>query len=102
MSAKELGVGAAPEGRVEVDEVEPLRALLLPGEGGLDRVAELPAAAGDALDELDGATVDDVDRGQDLESRLVGHGSPPVVVVDVGGHRAGRGGRHSHRPIRGS
>ena len=41
---EQLAVRAAPEGRVEVDEVQPLGALLLPGERGLPRVAELAAA----------------------------------------------------------
>ena len=39
---------------------------------GLERVAELAAGAGDALDELDGTAPDDVDGGQELEAG-VGH-----------------------------
>ena len=73
-AGEQLGVGAAPEGRVEVDEVQPLGALLLPREGGLERVAELAAGAGDALDELDGAALDDVDGGQELQAGLLGRG----------------------------
>src|SRR5204863_7616406 len=42
-------VVAAAEGRVEVDEVDPLRAGLLPAHGGLDRVAEPLLRAGYAL-----------------------------------------------------
>ena len=54
-AGEQLGVGAAAEGGVEVDQVQPLGALLLPGQGGLDRVAELAPGAGDALHELHGA-----------------------------------------------
>ena len=67
---EQLGVRAAPEGRVEVDEVQPLGALLLPGERGLERVAELPAGTRDALHELHGAALDDVDGGQELQAGL--------------------------------
>ncbi len=57
----------AAEGRVEVDEVDPLRAATLPVERRLDRVAEPLLGAGHALHELDGLTVGDVDGGQQLE-----------------------------------
>ena len=67
---EQLGVRAAAERRVEVDEVQPLGALLLPGQGRLERVAELAAGARDALDELDGAALDDVDGGQELQAGL--------------------------------
>ncbi len=66
-------VRAAPEGRVEVHEVQPLRALALPFEGGLDRVAVLLAGAGHALHELDGLAAGDVDGGQKLQ---LGHVMP--------------------------
>ena len=42
----QLAVGAAAEGGVEVDEVQPLGALLLPRQRGLERVAEVTAGAG--------------------------------------------------------
>ena len=58
---------AAAERRVEVDEVDPLGAGLLPAQRRLDRVAEPLLRAGDALDELDGLAVGDVDGGQQLE-----------------------------------
>ena len=88
---EEVGVGAAPEGRVEVDEVQPLGALLLPGEGRLERVAELAAGARDALDELDGPALDDVDGGQELQAWQlgcgVGHGrSSGWSVLGSGAH----------------
>ncbi len=70
-------VAAAPEGGVEVDQVEPLRALALPFEGGLQRVAVVLAGAGDALDELDGPAAGDVDGGQQLESR---HFNPSIQL----------------------
>ena len=73
-AGEQLGVGAAPERGVEVDEVQPLGALLLPGQGGLDRVAELSPGAGDALHELHGAALDDVDGGQQLQAGLLGRG----------------------------
>ena len=58
---------AAAERRVEVDEVDPLGAGLLPAQRGLDRVAEPLLGAGHALHELDGLAVRDVDGGQQLE-----------------------------------
>src|SRR5690606_15076030 len=69
---EQLGVRAPPEGGVEVDEVDPLGALLRPGPGGLARVAVGGLGAGLPLDETDGLTVDDVDGGKQLEA---GHGS---------------------------
>ena len=71
----ELAVVAAAERRVEVDEVDPLRAGLLPAQRGLDRVAEPLLGAGDALDELHGLAVGDVDGGQELE--VGGHAQNP-------------------------
>ena len=59
---------AAAERRVEVDEVDPLRARLLPAQGGLDGIAEPLLRPGDALDELDGLAVGDVDGGEKLET----------------------------------
>ena len=62
---EQLGVGAAAERGVEVDEVDPLGALPLPGERGLERVAVVRFAAGGALNEADRLAVGDVDGGQE-------------------------------------
>jgi hypothetical protein len=62
-------VGAAPERGVEVDEVDPLRALLHPGGGGLGRVAVGGLGPGLALEEADGLPLHDVDGGQQLQAR---------------------------------
>ncbi len=59
---------AAAERRVEVDEVDPLRPRLLPAQGCLDGVAEPLLRPGDALDQLDGLAVGDVDGGEELET----------------------------------
>jgi len=64
----ELTVGTPAERGVEVDEVEPLRALVLPCPGGVPRVAELAAGAGHALHELHRPATSDVDRRQQLEA----------------------------------
>ena len=69
---QQVAVVAAAERRVEVDEVDPLGAGLLPAQRGLDRVAEPLLGAGDALHQLDGLAVGDVDGGQQLE--VVTHG----------------------------
>ena len=70
----QLAVVAAAERRVEVDEVDPLGAGLLPAQRGLDRVAEPLLGAGHALHELDGLAVGDVDGGQQLEVRRPSNG----------------------------
>jgi hypothetical protein len=70
---------AAAERRVEVDEVDPLGAGVLPAQRGLDRVAEPLLGAGHALHELDGLAIGDVDGGQQLEVLRrfgLGHLSP--------------------------
>ena len=72
---QQLAVVAAAEGGVEVDQVDPLRAGLLPAQRRLERVAEALLGAGDALDQLDGLAVGDVDGGQELE---VGHRAHPI------------------------
>ena len=61
---EELRVRAAPEGRVQVDEVDPLRAARLPVERRAERVAVRGLGAGLALDEADGLAAGDVDGGQ--------------------------------------
>jgi hypothetical protein len=66
--SEQVPVGASPECCVEVDEVNPLCALLLPGQGGLPGVAELAAAARDPLDELDRLASRDVDCWQKLKA----------------------------------
>ena len=83
-SASSDRVGPAPERRVEVDEVDPLRAALVPVERGGQRVAVARLGAGLALDQADGLAVGDVDGGQQLEA--VGHA---VVLRWVAG--AGQG-----------
>ena len=87
----QLAVVAAAERRVEVDQVDPLRAGLLPAQRGLDRVAEPLLGAGHALDELDGLAVGDVDGGQQLE--VGGHGILGASAVSRGlrGRTAGCG-----------
>ena len=71
---QQLAVVAAAERGVEVDQVHPLRAGLLPAQRGLERVAEARLRAGHALDELDRLPVGDVDGGEQLE--VVGHVAP--------------------------
>ena len=60
---------AAAERRVEVDEVDPLGARLLPGERGVERVAVRRLGAGLALDQAHGLPVRDVDGGQQRRAR---------------------------------
>ncbi len=81
----ELAVGAAAEGGVEVDEVQPLGAGVLPAPGRGDRVAVDALGAGDALGELDGAALGDVDGGQQLEVGRVTGCLPAQEVQDDGG-----------------
>ena len=65
---EQLAVGTPAEGGVEVDQVHPLGAVALPGEGGLQRVAVAGLGAGLALDQADGLAVGDVDGGQEGEA----------------------------------
>ena len=69
---QELAVVAASERRVEVDQVDPLGAGLLPAQRRLDRVAEALLGPRHALDELHRLAARDVDGRQQLEVR--GHG----------------------------
>ena len=69
----QLAVVPAAERRVEVDQVDPLGAGLLPAQRRLDRVAEPLLRPGHALHELDGLAVGDVDGGQQLEVRRTRH-----------------------------
>ena len=73
---EEFTVRPASERSVEVDEVEPLGAGFLPGLRSGDRVAELAAGAGNALDELDGLALRDVDGGQEFEAGAGRHDEP--------------------------
>jgi hypothetical protein len=60
------------EGRVEVDQVQPLGAGLLPAQGCLDRITEALLGPVDALHQLDGLAVLDVHGGEQLEVGGVG------------------------------
>src|SRR4029079_15329738 len=62
---------AAAERRVEVDQVHPTRAVALPGQRGLARVAVAGLAAGGAAPQPDRSAVRDVDRGQQGERHRV-------------------------------
>ena len=62
-----VAVVSPSERRVQVDEVQPPRAVALPLQRGRDRVAVLLAGARDALHELDGLAADNVDSGQQGE-----------------------------------
>ncbi len=61
---EQFAVGPATEGGVEVDEVHPLGAVLLPAQRGLERVAVPGLAAGLALNQPDGLAIGDIDGGQ--------------------------------------
>ena len=57
-------VRATAEGRIEVDEVDPVGALVTPAARGVERIAEDPFGTGDALHELDGLAALDIDSGK--------------------------------------
>src|SRR4029453_11368179 len=80
-AGEELGVRPPAEGRVEVDEVQPLGALLLPREGCLEGGAELAAGAGDPRDELPGAALHDVDGRQELQPGWLGRAIPHAWIL---------------------
>ena len=61
---QDAGVVAAAERGVEVDEVDPLGALVGPVGGGVDGVAVVRLGAGLALGQPHGLAVGDVDGGQ--------------------------------------
>ena len=79
---QQLAVGAAAEGGVEVDQVHPLRAVALPGQRGLERVAVGGLAAGLALDQAHGLAVGDVDGGEELQLR---HAHSVGTAADAAG-----------------
>ena len=70
---EDVGVAPPPEGGVEVDQVDPLRALVDPAPGGGHRVAEHLLGPGDTLHELDGLAARHVDGGQ--QDEVVGLGT---------------------------
>ena len=100
-SREQFGVGAAAEGGVEVHQVDPFGALLLPVEGRLQRGAVACLAAGFALDQADGLAVDDVDGGQQFKYGQRGFGGHRGVL-SFGGAAVGqeRLRRPSGRPGR--
>ena len=57
-------VAAAPEGGIQVDEVNPLRALAGPIHGGFDRVAVARLRACSTLGQAHRLAVCDIDGGQ--------------------------------------
>ncbi len=65
---QQLGVGAAAERGVEVDQVDPLGAVGLPLQRGVQRGAVAGLGAGLALDQPHGLPVRDVDGGQQREA----------------------------------
>ena len=58
---------AVAESSVQVHQVDPFGARLLPAQGGLDGVPESLLRAVNALHELDGLTALDVDGRQEFE-----------------------------------
>ncbi len=91
---EQLAVVAGAERGVEVDEVEPLGAGLLPGERGGERVAVGGLGAGLALDEAHGLAVADVDGGEQFELVM---GGPLAGDTTRGSHRADGRRRRTHR-----
>ncbi len=63
----EFAVMPATEGRIQIDQMDPFGAGLLPAQGGLDRITELLLRSGDALDELDGLAIGDVDSRKEFQ-----------------------------------
>ncbi len=94
-TADDGGVVASAERGVEVDEVDPLRAVACPGGGRVDGVAVARLGAGLALREADGLAAGDIHgRQQDQFGgrREIVHGSR--CVGQAPGLLAGRGGAH--------
>ena len=65
--AQDRPVAAGPEGRVEVDEVDPLRALGLEVQRGVQGGSIGGLGAGLTLDKAHGSALADVDGGQERE-----------------------------------
>ena len=81
---EQLAVGALAERGVEVDEMDPLRAVGLPLQGGVERRSVRRLAAELALDEAHGLSIGDVDGGEEFE----GHGGDRIcrcVAVTLDG-----------------
>ncbi len=70
ISAWSARLFATPERSVQVDQVQPLGAGLLPAQRGLDRVTEPLLGPGHPLDQLNGLSAGDVDGRQQLEVRV--------------------------------
>ncbi len=65
--AQQRAIGPPPERGIQVDEVDPLRAVALPRQGGVARVAVGRLGPGGALDEPDGRPASDIDSRQQFE-----------------------------------
>jgi hypothetical protein len=63
----DLGIAAASEGGVQIDQVNPLGARILPALGSSARVTEPLFRTGLALDQLHRQSSGDVDRRQKYE-----------------------------------
>ena len=99
----QLPVVAGAEGGVQVDQVQPLGARALPGQGGLQRVAVGGLGAGLAVHEADGLAVADVDGGEEFErcwSRLQASQGLDPVGQQLGAGVAGLLGVELGRPQR--
>ena len=72
-SASSARLDAAAERRVQVDQMDPLGAVRLPGKRGGQRGAVGGLDAGLALHQADGLAVGDVDGGKEYER----HGRQP-------------------------
>ena len=64
---EQSGVGATPEGGVEINQMNPGRAFFLPPECRCQRIPEFLLGTCNALDELDGPTILHIDCGQQLQ-----------------------------------
>src|SRR5205823_5570588 len=80
---EQLTVAAAAERRIEVDEVHPLRALLLPAECGRQWVAVRRLRSRLALHEAYGLPVGDVDGGEKDESRHANDRSREARIAGI-------------------
>ena len=61
---KQFAVAAPAERSIEVNQVDPLRAIALPGECSIQSRTVFGLAAGLALDQSDGTALDHIDGGQ--------------------------------------
>ena len=66
-AGQQVRVGATPESRIEVDQMDPGCTLLLPPECRGKRIPELLLGSRNSLDELDGLTTLNIHRGQQLQ-----------------------------------